>query len=164
MLYKVWSEICKVPDVHLRLFLALCTDQQLLSKTALGFPEFFTDNKPERDGPIPLSALKEIAAGLDQDTLLNDVSGEYGLPSFNYAHPDSGQMGVGAIPMPKEIVSEYVHYSTRYNETGGFPFNLDKVNLNGMDYYVGWVNSTGVQVDHEKDFYVFPCDLVDVNA
>jgi hypothetical protein len=164
MLYKNMVEICKLKDVYLRIFAVMCTDTELLERLSNGFPELFTDTKPVREGPIPLSALKKIASSLGEETSLDEVSHKYGLPSFSCAHPTSDMFKYGAIPMPQEIVDVYEFHVVRNKQGKGFPFDTDKVTIDGIEYYIGWINPSGVNADSEKDFYIFPCAYVDMNA
>ena len=57
-LYRNWHAICAITDPHLKLCVSLTKDESLLAKLALGFPELFTEEKPEHEGPWPLSVLR----------------------------------------------------------------------------------------------------------
>lgn len=165
MRYKNMSQICRIRDLNLRIFAALCKDTELLEKLSMGFPELFTDTKPEGEGPIPLSAVKEIVNGLPEDTTLDMVSSQFGLTAFSCAHPDTIVYSIGeSIPMPIDITQEYASHEERILRTNGFPFDLHRITINGVEYYMGWINPDGVRADHEKDFYIYPCELVDENA
>ena len=52
-----------------------------------------------------------------------------------------------------------------------FPYTLEMVVVDGVNYYVGWINEAGARDNGggdrgnaNKDMYLYPADLVDVNA
>ena len=173
-MYKNWIEICKIGNPYFRLSIASSTDQSFLKKVALGFPELFTETKPEREGPFPLSYLRDFADRWDtQEALGEDLStlGNgfelIGFPNILCAHINASVYDANyCIAMPAEIAAAetYARLSQDFRARVCFPYSLKTVVVAGQQFYVGWVNPDGVREDDGKDITLFPVELVDPNS
>lgn len=169
MLYKNWSEICEVEDVHLRLAVALSVDQEFLGKIAQGFPNLFTETKPDRVGPFPLSYLKQLADiwcaqdGEDRSTL-DKCFKKVGLPSILWAHPEADVFQAKNCLVLNVTDEQYAELLKHYQEGICFPYIGQTVVVDNTSYYTGWVNSEGTGHNFGKDITLFPANLVNVNA
>lgn len=67
MRYRNWRAICAITDQNLLLFLALTKDEALLRKVASGLPGVLVDEKPEHEGPWPLSVIRRVCATMHND-------------------------------------------------------------------------------------------------
>ena len=75
ILFKNWSEICKVKDPHVLAALAWTDlNSDFARKLAAGFPECFSDY--EVGGAVPLSVLREYA---DREALLQGGHSAYDM-------------------------------------------------------------------------------------
>ncbi len=159
LLYKNWSAICLYPDVHLRLAVALSTDEEFLRKISLGFPELFTEQEPERVGPFPLSYLKEVVTRnmetpRDYSNGHGELVTEVGLP-----HTCMGHAGDAELSFPPNFYrDEFPKLLKVSEEHGYFPFHLHEVVVEGTRYFMG------VPMEDYEDVVLFPADLIDVNA
>ncbi len=173
MLYKNWKEICKIENAYFLLAVALATDIKFLGDLAIGFPHLFTDIKPEHPGPFPLSFLRKIADSAQDIHSLDEIFLEYGLPAIPYAHRESFYFRTMEERDEKPVLwmgsamsqEEYNVWSEKYTAAYPlFPYTLETLTIDDVNYYVGYVNTNGPDVDELKDMYLYPTDLVDVNT
>lgn len=163
-LYKNWKGICQLNDTNFKLWVSLCNNWGLLNKLAAGFPELFTQDKPEYEGPFPLSVVRRVADSEDPngdnpsnwDELLRDV---LGLPWFTCAPVGSGK---DFIPMPMEIIEKMENGEIPligHRRKPSFPETLERITIGGIEYYIGF-NWWGTEVELQ----LYPCALIDENA
>ena len=111
ILFKNWSEICKVKDPHVLAALAWTDlNSDFARKLAAGFPECFSDY--EVGGAVPLSVLREYA---DREALLQgghsayDMLESYGateyfnIPTIEFTTNPDDPMRNPPPPLPAEI-------------------------------------------------------------
>lgn len=180
---KNWTAICRLRDPHLILHIALCRDQKLLERQQRAYPDCFLKKPAKYPGPFPLSVIRKLrddvaaqnkgdaseffgATGLD-----GELSG-FGVPVFLCADGESRYAKEpNVLLMPPEI--DQAAYDKLYRKTRKgrwrdsvlfFPSVLTIVTIGGVNYYLGWVNPHGLQNYHERDFFIVPIDLIDVNT
>ena len=166
MLYRDWRAISAVTDPRLKMCVALATDEKVLEGLQRGFPELFTAEKPEHDGPWPLSVLRRIV----EESCGENSDDDYGTAfrtlekHFGFPYIEAWQEGVNKIPEGAmrltEEESERIWEVWDTEGCGLFPQGTGRVTLNGVEYYVGWVGD----VTALTECYLFPCALVDENA
>ncbi|KKW29912.1 MAG: hypothetical protein UY72_C0029G0005 [Candidatus Uhrbacteria bacterium GW2011_GWD2_52_7] len=165
MLNRNWRAICAVTDPRLKMCVALATDEKVLEGLQRGFPELFTAEKPEHDGPWPLSVLRRIveeSCGENSDddfgTAYRTLEKHFGFPCVEAWLEGVNKLPEGAMRLTEEE-SEIIWEVDRRGG-GLFPQGTSRVAVNGIEYFVGWVGD----VTALTECYLFPCELVDENA
>ncbi len=174
MIYKNWLGICQVTNVHFRIALCYARGEEFLARLALGFPELFTNIQPEHPGPFPLSYLREVAdaykakEGEGAMSHIQDGLEEAGMPYVSWAHPKSSMFNPETALALDIDTAEYQKFLEAYelDSRDMFPYTLHGVSVKNNLYYLGWVNPSGAEegMEHERDIYLFPADLVDTSA
>jgi hypothetical protein len=164
MLYRNMQAICKL-DPQFRLAILVSNSQMFFEKLSRGFPELFTREKPEFEGPFPLSFLKrEYAIWCADDGDRSDVNEHFqslGFPYFLWARPGAEVFSQQCLIMGPEV--DYQALQKIY-KVGSFPDKLYAVTVDGKEYYLGWVNPQGVEYSSQQDVTLFPAWLVDTES
>jgi len=162
MSYKNWSAICAITDQNLKFCVACSTDEKVLEGLQRGFPELFTEEKPEHDGPWPLSVIRRAfdtrAPNITEEELL---SGELEIP-FVYAVGPSCPQGErdGRLILTTSEENELLEGWEEAEETKFFPYNLGCFWVNDEKYYVAYYSTLETWVWA----ILVPATLVDENS
>lgn len=83
ILYRNWRAICGIADPHLRLFLSLTKDTELLRQVASGLPNVLVEERPVQGGPWPFSAIERVVEETipeGADRWFDEILQEMGIP------------------------------------------------------------------------------------
>jgi hypothetical protein len=168
MLYKNWPEICRIENLHFRLAVSLSTDPEFLGKLAQAFPNLFQETKPEKDGPFPLSYLREVGNnycavdGQDRSCIDNAMD-RIGFPCVLLVKdPEQYDEGTVLAMPPGWYENDFPILKDQY-ERGSFPFDLYSLKIDEEEetiYYLGLVDDD----NNLPAVYLYPAALVDENA
>ncbi len=169
--YRNWPAICAITNCHLKLCIALTKDKGLLDKLAKGFPELFTEEKPEHDGPWPLSVLRRAIVEAHEDernaSNANFILYErFSFPSISVEGIESN-LGYGLrLNAEESSALNVVDKDRNADNMIAFPIGLERITVGGTEYYVGYTDKETYDAVDKLDLnaYLFPCSLVDENA
>ncbi|MDP3793186.1 MAG: hypothetical protein Q8R07_00335 [Candidatus Uhrbacteria bacterium] len=156
------------------LAIALCDNEDDLTRAEKAFPECFLPEPAQHPGPFPLSLIRQLCDEhcLQDDHALSDFSLNdgvrlLGLPHVLCAHPDSKHFErTGAIAMPQTINEMYAELVERTGPRNDycFPRALHEVVIDATRYYMGWIYPDDTGDPDNRDMILWPAACIDVNA
>jgi hypothetical protein len=170
--HRNWAAVCKLTNKRLQLVVALTTDRETLEGLRRGFPNLFTDEPLEQQGPWPLSVLRRViedgeASEEGDASTADDLFDRVGL---NIPHVVIVSKGF-RLTNEGDIVAtaaEAEMISGRFNKGGYelFPHTLDRITVGGIECYPGPVMNESPGDDSDATFILcaWPCALVDENT
>jgi len=95
-MYKNWKAICGIEDKYFMWAISfLNIESELGRRIVESFPEYFTENKSKKVGPIPLSVIQQQAVDFGAPTgSLEDAFKKYCIPVIEFG---------GEKPLPQKI-------------------------------------------------------------
>jgi hypothetical protein len=162
-LYRNWPAICALSNHHLMLFAATANEEER-AKLALGYPELFTEEKPEQDGPWPLSVIRRVLVEkkTEEDGVHEILERELGLICIAVEGSLKLVFHGEAMPISDDEGREISRLWDEGYDT--FPEKTHRVTINGVEYYLGMVDNANQTHPQEVNAFVYLCSLVDENA
>lgn len=164
-IYPRWEEICRIPDSVFMMGVALLDlDSDFGRVVAVRFPDYFTDERPENVGPIPLSVLRrEGSRQFTEDwnspcspeemaTLVTDQACEkFEIPYISY-HGSAPDKDFERESCPQKIIRELEELKEKQSNIIGCI-----VEINSKQLVV-------VEDNLPDNFYVAPAQCIDVSC
>ncbi len=170
--YINWEQLCfQIKDPYLLLYIALRADEAGLERMKIAYPTIFRSEPSEKVDCVPLSLLRRLCDehctkdGEDQSSFQDmEALRQLGITAIQCAHATSLYYREGkALLMPQAIIDQYPELVERTKGNGYFPYDLACLEIDGNDYYLGWVNPDGVSGGkrlEEYDLYLFLADYI----
>jgi len=173
-MYINWSAVSALNNSLLKLLVVQTKEEQIIAGLQLGFPHLFTETPNEQqDGPWPLSVMQRIVAvsmtrGESDASVAENTLKQAGIyaPQVLIAGPTAANLFEGSVVADEEDATMIIGARSGKVDKDIFPFNLDRFEIGGIEYYLGYLSWEGEKVDDLQCFVVvgWPCGSIDESA